>query len=435
MNRRSCSALQVSLLAPLVAIVACVDPVMVTPPRDCSLVSQNGYVLEVMQRSYLWNTEVPAVDPAAYESPAALLADVRFREVDRWSRVADKVQSDALFEEGKFIGFGFSHRRDQDGRVRVSFVDGDSPASRAGLRRGDELVLINQRSIAEIDAGQLWGEMFGPTELGISLDLQVVGVTGELQDLALTKDWVSIVSVPVAEVVELDGRKIGYLVFSSFVEPGIDELDGAFKKLKAAGISELVIDMRYNGGGRLSVARHLASLIAGDAGKRREIVYRVVHNEDLSDANESYKLSRLDDAVNLSRVYFLTTGRTLSASELVINAVRPYVDTYVVGGATGGKPVGMRSFEFCDKILFPITFRLVNAAGETDYFDGLAPDCAAIDDLSHELGDPKEASLAAALTLIRDGSCEVDIDAGAPAPAPEELLLREDPWRALVGRW
>ena len=435
MQRRPHARAEAPLLA-LFTLAACADPVMVDPPRDCSLVSQNAYVLEVMRHAYLWNREVPAdVDPAAYESPADLLRAVRYAESDRWSRVADKVQSDALFEEGKFIGFGFSHQRDGDGRVRVSFVNADSPASRAGLRRGDELVLINSRSIAEIDAGQLWGEMFGPTELGIGLDLQVLDAAGEAHDVTLTKDWIKMVTVPTVEVIEQDGRKIGYVLFTSFVEPSVDELDAAFDRLTRAGIRELIVDLRYNGGGRLSVARHLASLVAGAAGARREQVYRVEFNDDLRDANEVYKFSRLGNAVTLDRVYFLTTWRTLSASELVINAVRPYVDTYIVGGVTGGKPVGSRSFEFCDKILFPITFRLVNAVGETDYFAGLSPSCPAADDINHDLGDPKEGTLAAALRLIRDGTCDVSdgAGAGAPAPAPERELYLADPIRAVIG--
>lgn len=406
---------------------------MVDPPEDCSLKSQNGYVLEVMRHSYLWNKEVPLVDPAEYESPAAILADLRYEEVDRWSRVADKVQSDALFEEGKFIGFGFSYQRDDEGRVRVSFVNEDSPASRAGLRRGDEILLINFLSIAEIDAGKLWGDMFGPTELGIPLDLQVLDATGEASEVTLVKDWVAMVTVPTVEVIEQGGRSVGYVLFTSFVEPSIDELDQAFRVLKDAGVQELVVDLRYNGGGRLSVARHLASLIAGDAGKARDVVYRVEYNDDLIDANESYDFERLNNALHLDRVHFLTTWRTLSASELVINAVRPYVDTRVIGGTTGGKPVGMRSFEFCDKILFPITFRLVNAAGVTDYFEGLEADCPASDDLLHELGDPKEGSLAAALTLIDTGACDVAGSAGAALPGPESEFFRHDPFRAVVG--
>ncbi|MEZ4383589.1 MAG: S41 family peptidase [Nannocystaceae bacterium] len=410
---------------------------MVDPPDDCSIPSQNGYVLEVMQHSYLWNEEVPDdVDLSLYEEPKDVLADLRYAEIDRWSRVADKVTSDALFEEGKTISYGFNHMRDADGKVRISFVYDDSPASRAGLARGDEIVMINRLSISEIDAGGLWGDMFGPREPGVTVDLQVIEEAGDVRDVQVARDWIKIVTVPVTNIIEHDDRKVGYLYFTSFVDTAIPELDEAVAGFKQAGVNELVVDLRYNGGGRLKVARHLASLIAGEAGHDREIAYQVQYNDDLAGENENYKLDRLAHALTLDRVYFITTGRTLSASEVVINSVRPYVDTYVIGGVTGGKPVGMRSFDFCDKILYPITFRLVNARGETDYYDGLPTDCDAPDDLLSQLGDPGEASLAAVLDLIDGSGCAVgDPMAGAPAPRPDELPFVLDPIEATIGVW
>lgn len=425
----------------LISLSACVDPVMVPPPDDCTTPSQNAYVLEVMKHAYLWNREVPDVDPADYEKPSEILADLRHAEFDRWSRVADKVTSDALFEEGKFIGYGFNHVRDAAGAIRISFVYPESPASAMGLQRGDEIVTINDLSIAQIDADNLWGDMFGPNEPGVEIAMEVDDPVGSgVRGVALTKEWIKMVTVPIAHVVEDEGKKIGYLYFSSFVDTAIPELDEAIAGFRQAGVDELVVDLRYNGGGRLSVARHLASLIAGRAGDDREIVYRVVYNDDLAGENESYKLERLAHALEVDRVYFITTGRTLSASELVINAVRPYVDTVIIGGTTGGKPVGMRSFDFCDKILFPITFRLVNAAGETDYFDGLAPTCEARDDLDQQLGDPGEGSLHAALSLIRSGACPdpgagIGPTGGAPAPTTIDQPFLVDPIRAAIGAW
>jgi C-terminal processing protease CtpA/Prc len=426
-----------ALAGVLLSAGGCNDPVMVDPPDDCSTLSQNGYVLEVMQHSYLWNEEVPDdVDPALYEEPRDILADLRYSEIDRWSRVSDKVTSNALFEEGKTISYGFSHMRDAAGKIRISFVHDDSPASRAGLIRGDEIIMINRLSISEIDAGGLWGDMFGPRELGVTVDLQVVEDEGVTRDVELTRDWIKIVTVPITNIVERDGRKIGYLYFTSFVDTAIPELDEAIAGFKQAGVDELVVDLRYNGGGRLKVARHLASLIAGDAGHDRELAYHVQYNYDLREENEEYKLDRLAHALTLNRVYFITTRRTLSASEVVINSVRPYVDTYVIGGVTGGKPVGMRSFEFCDKILYPITFRLVNADGETDYYDGLPSDCEANDDLLSQLGDPGEASFAAVLDLIDGKGCTVgDPMAGAPAPNPDEVPFLVDPIHATIGAW
>ncbi len=295
---------------------------------------------------------------------------------------------------------------------------------------------INRISTSESAAGGLWGHTFGPREPGITIDLQIAEDDGQIRDVKLARDWIKLVTVPVSEIIEQGDKKVGYLYFTSFVDTAIPELDEAVAGFRSAGIDELVVDLRYNGGGRLSVARHLASLIAGEASKSRETAYYVKYNDDLSDENERKKLDRVSHALTLDRVYFITTGRTLSASELVINSVRPYVDTYVIGGTTGGKPVGMRSFDFCDKILYPITFRLVNVDGETDYFDGLAPDCVADDDLRSQLGDPGETSLSAVLELIEKGSCSIGDPMAAPlAPTDDEAPFRFDPIQATLGAW
>jgi hypothetical protein len=114
------------------------------------------------------------------------------------------------------------------------------------------------------------------------------------------------------------------------------------------------------------------------------------------------------EAINASRVVFLTTRRTASASEQVINGLVPYVDVDVIGGTTLGKPVGADSWDHCGYTLAPITFHSLNAAGEGDYFQGIQPSCAAADDLLHRLGDPEEAQLKAALRSLAGEPCEAD---------------------------
>jgi C-terminal processing protease CtpA/Prc len=128
----------------------------------------------------------------------------------------------------------------------------------------------------------------------------------------------------------------------------------------------------------------------------------------------------------------IATGASASASELIVNALRPFIPVVLVGETTFGKPVGQYGIEFCDKVLAPVSFTLRNARGEGDYFGGFAPDCPAADDVAHDLGDPNEASLAVALTVARTGSC------GAPAAAarartPDSLRSRLSGWQQLIG--
>jgi C-terminal processing protease CtpA/Prc len=382
-------------------------------PRSCDPVDQNEWVYGVMQQIYLFADELPQVDPADYSDPATMLRDLRVSP-DRWSRVSDKATTEALFEEGAFLGLGFSTRRDLDDALIVSFVIPDSPAGRAGFRRGDAIAAIGGLRIAQIDTEDLWSEIYGENLPGVSVEVTVDAGDGDGEmDVTLSKEWLALQTVPVDEVVMVDDRPVGYLLFSSFVEPADGALDAAFERLADAGVHEIIVDLRYNGGGLLSVAHHLIGLLVGDLAHGRT-AYRVEYNEHFEGENKSHAMSRYAGSIpDVQHVVFITTGSTLSASELVINAVRPYVEVSVVGDLTGGKPVGSRHIGFCDKVLAPITFKVVNADGEGDYFDGIAADCAAGDDLAHELGDPTEGALAAAMSLLADGSCPAPVDPDA----------------------
>ncbi|NJK31290.1 MAG: hypothetical protein HC927_02115 [Deltaproteobacteria bacterium] len=189
-----------------------------------------------------------------------------------------------------------------------------------------------------------------------------------------------------------------------FVETTKAELSQAFAEFEDAGVSKLIIDMRYNGGGLISVAEMTVNLAVG-AGHAGDVAYRFEYNDNLASEDYQTTIADIDHSLDLDEIVFLTSSRTRSASELVINALFPYAEVTLVGGDTGGKPVGSKGFDFCEKVLFPITFRLVNAAGATDYFDGLPASCFAADDVLHQLGDPDEEMLATALDFLGTGSC------------------------------
>lgn len=389
------------------------DPLDFGGPRDCTIPEQNAFMYRLMQEAYLWNEYVPDdVDPAGFESPSALVTEVRYDELDRWSRVSDLATSDALFEEGMVIGLGFRTRRTEDNRVLLGFVDPLSPAGVAGLKRGDELVGAGGFTNTELDESDGWTDALGPNEPGVDVQLEVAspdssdaGSDAEPRSLSLTKDWYPLVTVPLADVIDHDGTPVGYLFFTTFVEPSIDELSDAFTQFEAAGVRNIVIDMRYNGGGRISAARHLVDLLVGSQASG-EISYRTDYTPALADANSTRHIERQRASLPaLDHVVFITTGSTASASELVINAVRPWAPVSIVGSSTAGKPVGSAQFTFCDKAAHPITFRLLNARDEGDYFDGFATSCDSPDDLSHQLGDPLEASMAAALARLDGEAC------------------------------
>jgi len=392
-------------------------------PRSCEVGDQNEWVMGVMQDVYLFADAMPTVDPLDYDDPAALVADLRV-DPDRWSRVSDAEATTALFEEGKFIGYGFRTKRDADGNVVVSKVHPESPAGRAGLRRGDTFRRVGGLTIAELDDTDAWSEVYGVKEPGVSVSLVVQDTSGE-RSVSLTKDWVQIVSVPIHDVFTVGDKRVGYLFFETFVGPALEELDDAFEAFNAAGVTDVVVDVRYNGGGLVSVSRHLTNLLVGGIADGA-VSYHVEFNDELSDNDYARNVDSVAQTLPaVDTVVFITTGSSLSASELLINSVRAHTRVEIVGGTTGGKPVGSKHFSFCDSVLAPITFELTNADKTGGYFDGLDPSCAATDDLTAALGSEAEASLAAALSLI-DGT-------GCPAITPEPAD-RDDPSKLELGQ-
>jgi carboxyl-terminal processing protease len=390
------------------------DPFHVDPPATCDVAAQNEFVVEVMADYYLWNTELPTdIDVGAYETPEDLVSDLR-QGVDRWTRIRDKATSDALFMEGKFIGLGYKTRRGPEDEVLLSFINDNSPASAAGLMRGDKIVSVNGITVEQLDADGAWGDVYGENEPGVDVEVEIEHYeTGEIETVTLTKAWIDIVSIQVAKLLEgPDGAWVGYYIMDKFVETTKDELEATYAMFKANNVNTVIIDMRYNGGGLISVAERQVNLTLG-SDHDGDVAYSFQYNSNYSSENKSTKIKQLSNSIGADKIIVLTSSSTLSASELVINALFPYADVTLIGSTTGGKPVGSKSFEFCEKLLFPITFRLVNATGNTDYFDGLEADCWAEDDVFHQLGDPQEGMLAAAIAYATDGTCA--------SPPPEEM--------------
>lgn len=408
--------LRASIVAALpvaLGVSACAeDPFDFGAPRSCEVVEQNEWVYGLMQDAYLWAPDLPEIDPSTYASPQETIAALRV-DPDRWSRVADKVKTEKLFEEGKIVGLGFRTRRNAHGGLTVSYVSKDSPALAAGMARGDEMRTIGGFTIQQIDTEDRWDDVYGDDEPGVAVDVEFAAPGTEPRRARLVKAWLDIETAPIHGVVDVGDGMVGYLMFNTFVDTAPERLDAVFEEFVEAGVDQVIVDFRYNGGGRISVAKQLVDLLVGDVADG-EVNYAVRYGPGLDDQDVSRDISRLDGSIRAPKtVVFITTGSTLSASELVINAVRPHVETRIVGDVTGGKPVGSHQWEFCDKVAQPITFRLLNAEGVGDYFDGLVPDCFEVDDLTHALGDLQEASLAHSLHLLTTGECQ------PPPPARE----------------
>ena len=420
-----------------VAILALLGLLVVSPPaaaqsgpRNCTTLSQNLFVRDVLDEYYYWYRELPRVNPSNFASPESYLEAVRYRPLDSsFSYITSREANEAFYGESQFVGFGFSTQT-LPTELRVLQVFPDSPASEAGLARGDRIVEINGRSVTDlVNSGQI-GTAFGASQPGVTATIVSRDRAGQDRRATLTKRVVTIPTVSLTRTFQVDGRTVGYLFFRNFVTPSYAALDEAFAALQAAGATELVIDLRYNGGGLVDVAVRLASLIGGVPTQGR-VFATFQHNDKNTALNEDL---RFEDApaqsLNLSRLFVIATRSSASASELLINGLRPHLPVVVVGDATYGKPVGQYGFEFCDKVLAPVAFALVNSEGQGDFFGGIPADCRAEDDAEHDLGMADEASLAEALHFVRTGNCsEAATSRVSRVPS---TAVRATGWQALI---
>lgn len=420
------TALRALLAMALVLVAAPVRAQSAT----CSALGQSTFVRDTLQELYLWYRELPDADPARFDSPEAYLDAVRVRPLDTsFSYIASRAASDAFYSESQFIGLGLSTAVVK-GELRVLQVFDDSPAAESGLDRGSRIDAIGHRNVGDlIAAGQLDGA-FGPSEVGLQVPLSFVTRAGQLREAAPVKRAVTIPTVSLTRTYDVDGRRVGYLFFRNFVRPSIAALDEAFAALESAGIDELVLDLRYNGGGLVDVAVHLASLIGGPS-LRDHVFAESRHNDRNRRLNGTLRFGSARVALRLERLVVIATRASASASELVINGLTPFLPVVVVGDRTFGKPVGQYVLPFCDKVLAPVSFAMVNARGQGDYFDGLQPHCAAGDDIGHDLGAPEEASLAAAFRYIATGRCAPPVERLGARTARQDATPPSG-WQALL---
>ncbi len=402
-------------------------------PSSCNTTSQNLWVRDQLNTYYYWYQFMPAgVNPASFNSPESYLEAVRYRPIDNsFSFITNAASNDAFYSDSQFIGYGFGPQTTSNG-IRVLQVYDESPASEAGLRRGDRIVTVNGRSVSSMVIDGTVGGAFGPADIGVVTTIEWETLGGERRSAQMTKRLVTIPTVSLTSVVDVGGRRVGYLFFRNFVRPSTQALTEAFEALKTAGATELVLDLRYNGGGLVDVAVHLASLIGG-ARTNGQVMLNYVHNDKIGPIlNKTTRFSNPEQALNLQRLVVITTRGSASASELVINSLRPFIPVTIVGDNTYGKPVGQYGLRFCEKVLYPVAFSIKNANLEGDFFDGLAVDCAAGDDYTHQLGDPAETSFAEALTFIRTGACSPKATTESRALRVPQFIFRPTGWASIL---
>ncbi|MCH7821356.1 MAG: PDZ domain-containing protein [Proteobacteria bacterium] len=423
-----------------------------TGPVSCSNDEQKQFVWDVMQDWYLWNDLLPAqIDVDDYASPEDLLdALTAYSPDDGSGQPIDKsrgfsfinsAEADAqFFGEGKFEGFGFSYRYEASDDVRLTRVFAGSPAEDGGLKRGQRILELNGRTIAEINAAEGINVVFGTSPLIFTL----LSSSGDpLPPVSLAHAIVTIDPVPLTRLIDAGaGHMVGYMELATFISTADPVFDTVFASFQASdvngtGITDLILDLRYNGGGLVSTAELLGDYLGGGV-PIDDVFSETQFNADRAANNTKKLFERLENSLSLSRLLVIATENTASASELVTNSMAPHVAVTIVGATTYGKPVGQSGFVFCEKILRPVTFQTVNADGVGDYFDGLPVECAAADDLNIDVGADADPNMIAALEYINTGSCPVmTLPVGQAKPGFKESVRQLDrrgpSWRQFAG--
>jgi len=354
-------------------------------PASCEPADTKPFVHRVMRDIYYWNDTVPEnVRYEDFETPEQLLEFLKYKEMDHHSFLISK-SSAQRFQDGQQLGTGLVPSYGPSA-IRVQSVLANSSAKEAGIERGDAILQVNGRTIdelyqsireAQLTEQQALELIWGPEKEGGKVDLVIKKHNApkdkEPVNITLSKTVFTPPTVSKTDIMEVDGQKVGYLVFNTFATTSTEELTQSFAKYKSEGISELVLDLRYNGGGDTNPLVHLASLIWGYNSGSEEFS-KVYFNEKYASSNSSVPFLQLDNRLNLNRVFVLTSPDTASSSEILINNLKPYMDVIQIGRTTYGKPYVMLPLSFCDKVLAPVIAETKNALDLGEYYNGIKPD-------------------------------------------------------------
>ena len=420
------------------------------------------------EETYLWNDQVTDRDPNTFNDRITYFDQLKTNEVTASGEDLDDFHfSEATTEflerrnsaasagyGASIVAFATSVPRD----YRIRYTEPNSPAStvvngQVNLQRGTRLLEVNGVSIvnggssqAELDA--LNDGLFPPVA-GVS-NTFVVQDPGSNATRTITLRSEDITPKPVnrTRVISTSTGNVGYVLFNTFSPFSSEqEIADAISLMQQQGVNDLVLDLRYNGGGLLAVAGQLGYMIAGDsrtngrtfeqlqfnanAGNRNPVTGAFNDPIPFYDTGLGFSLANGTplDTLNLPRVFILSTGRTCSASEAVINGLRGIdVEIVLIGDVTCGKPYGFYPTDNCGETYYTIQFRGVNEKGFGDYSDGFVPQnssfafgekvagCVVPDDFDNELGDANEGLLAAALEYRASGACPtVTVKGDAPS--------------------
>ncbi len=418
----------------------CVNPRAGTSDRQGTVVDQNNWLRSWTNEYYLWYSEVVDRNPAQYSTEdyfdllKTSATTPSNQPKDKFHFTYDTAVWQALSQGGVEAGYGAEFavlRGAPPRRIVVAYTEPGSPAESL-FSRGDEVLQVDgvdavnggtQAIVNTLNAGLF------PDATGESHSFVVRDTLGAQRTVQITSATITRVPVPIVTTLPTASGAVGYIQFNDHIATAEAPLESAINTLRTANVTDLILDLRYNGGGYLDLASELSYMIGNTTLTAGQTFERIVFNDKHPSRNPitneilaptpfhstsqgfSGPPGRALPSLNLDRVYVLTGSGTCSASESIINALRGVnVQVYVIGSTTCGKPYGFYPADNCGTTYFSIQFRGEHAANFGDYTDGfspanqanpgtIVPGCSVADDFTHDLGDPAEARIAAALAF------------------------------------
>jgi carboxyl-terminal processing protease len=393
------------------------------PPIDTSSAAtkvKDSAVL-ITRDFYIWYNQIPATfSTQSYADPNAVMVALRAYStgepnfvntpVDRWSfgvLKADWNQLSGGFGSASNTAstgdFGLSVFFRVEGDLRVKLVERLSPAGIAGIQRGWRITKINgNTNITTGNSDFIVTNVFNTATSTFTF----IKPDGTSTDITLNATTYPQQTVYLDTVYNRGSKTIGYMVLNSFLGDTsaiFSDFARVINNFASQNVSDIVIDLRYNGGGYVSVQEKLADYLAPSSANGG-VMMKETYNDKHSDYNTTLYFNKTGP-LNPNHILFIVTPSTASASELLINNLKPYMDVKIIGpNNTDGKPVGFFPISVGDWYVFPISFRSTNSANAGGYFNGFTPDAQVADGLDKNWGDPTEASLAEAIKYITTGA-------------------------------
>lgn len=406
-------------------------------------VDENNWLRSWTHETYLWFDELPDIDPAFIDEPSDYFTLMKTNKITDSGRAKDRFHYAENTEEyikyaksGISASYGFNYILSQTFPPRRAFIiysEANSPAAANNINRGAEIISIDGEPVLDGDPDILNAGLI-PKQLNedhtfVIKDLDITAP----REVVLKSSEIETVPVHTSKIISQSNKKVGYLALNTFfVASAQEQLIEEIGDFKNHQINELVLDLRYNGGGIISLSADLGSMIAGNSALG-SVYTALKFNNKLSSNNTTFRFSSTSSLnlsvelgtilpkLNLSRVYILSTINTASASEYLINGLRGIdFEVILIGATTTGKPYGWQPKDNCGTTYSIVQFKGENAKGFSDFTYGFVPSivdngkdqvrgCVVYDDLSQPLGNINENILETALYHIENNRCPTDL--------------------------